>query len=103
MSEQPIRIARLYTLEGKDHLARVLDILHDQEKVAGVTVMRGIAGYGQSGKMHTSTLLTLSLELPLVVEFFDKPEKIERVITKLQSKLDKKHIVSWLAVSHVED
>lgn len=103
MNEQKIKIARLYTLEGKDPLDRILKILHDQEQIAGVTVIRGIAGYGESGKIHTSSLLTLSLELPLIVEFFDTPEKIDQVIAKLQQELDHKHIISWPAVCHLED
>jgi PII-like signaling protein len=103
MSSKKITIARVYTLEGHDHLNQVLDILHDQEKVMGATVIRGIAGYGASGAIHTSSLLNLSLELPLMIEFYDEPEKVARVIEILKSRLDLKHIVSWSAEAHVFD
>lgn len=93
-------IARIYALEGEDHLDDVLKILQDEDKLAGVTVMRGIAGYGESGKLHTSSLLDLSLELPLVVEFYDEAERVERVIEKLQAELGLKHIISWQVRSH---
>lgn len=102
MSQQ-IAVVRIYLLEGKDHLDEVLRILHDQEKVPGVTVIRGIEGYGESGEIHTSSLLTLSLELPLIVEFFDEPKRAEHVIRRLRERLELKHIISWPAVSHLNN
>lgn len=102
---QKITVVRMYLLEGKDNLDEVLRIIHDQEHVSGVTVIRAIEGYGESekGAMHTSSLLTLSLELPLVVEFFDEPERVEHVIYTIKEKLGLKHIISWSAVSHIHD
>ena len=100
MNIKPVTIARIYTLEGHDHLNQVLDILQKQQLI-GVTVVRGIAGIGASGEVHTSSLLNLSLELPLVIEFHDEPEKIDEVIEVLKNQLDLKHIVSWPAHSHV--
>ncbi len=67
MTSKAITVARVYTLEGHDQLNQVLDILHDEEKIAGITVMRGIAGFGESREIHTSSLLSLSLELPLII------------------------------------
>ena len=101
MTTTAITIARIYTLEGHDHLIQALDILHDQENIIGVTVLRGIAGYGKDRKVHTSSLLSLSLELPLIIEFYDKPEKMAKVIDLIQTKLDFKHIVSWSAMAHL--
>jgi len=102
MSQQ-ITVVRIYMLEGTDHIEEVLKILHDQEKVPGVTVIRGIEGYGESGEIHTSSLLTLSLDLPLIIEFFDEPERAQHVIRRLTEELELKHIVSWAAHSHLHD
>jgi PII-like signaling protein len=102
MSKREVTIARVYTLEGHDHLNQVLDVLQNQQKVIGVTVVRGIAGVGASGEMHTSSLLNLSLELPLVIEFHDEPEKVEKAIEVLKTQLDLKHIVSWPATAHID-
>jgi PII-like signaling protein len=96
-----ITIARVYTLEGHDQLNRALDILRDQEKIVGVTVFRGIEGMGASGELHTSSLLDLSLDLPLIIEFYDEPLKVIKAIEALQSSLDLKHIVSWPATAHI--
>ncbi len=97
-----ITIVRVYVMEGHDELNKVLTLLHDQENVLGATVIRGIAGFGESKEIHTSTLLNLSLELPLIVEFFDETGKALRAIETLQKKLDLKHIISWPALSHIE-
>ncbi len=100
MNEKPVKIVRIYMLESQGLADEVLNILHDEEKVSGVTIMRGIAGYGASGRVHTASLLELSLDLPIVLEFFDEPEHADAVITKLRNRLQVKHIVSWLAVSY---
>ena len=46
---------------------------------AGVTVLRGIAGFGKASKLHTTNLLELSSDLPIVIEIVDKDEKIDEL------------------------
>ena len=99
---QPVTVARVYTMEGHDQLNQALDILHDEQKIVGVTLIRGIAGYGDDREVHTSSLLSLSLELPLVIEFYDEPEKVKIAIKALQSRLDLKHIVTWSAMAFLD-
>lgn len=48
------------------------------EGMAGVTVLRGIEGFGASSRMHTQRLLELSSDLPIVVELVDTQDKIDR-------------------------
>lgn len=102
MNTKPVTMARIYTLEGQDQLNKTLDILHDEEKIFGVTILRGIAGFGENREIHTSSLLTLSLELPLIIEFYDEPEKVAKAIQVLKTRLDLKHIVSWPASAHID-
>lgn len=102
MSSGEITMARIYTMEGHDQVNQVLDILHDEVKIFGVTIVRGIAGFGEDRKIHTSSLLDLSLKLPLIIEFYDEPVKVEKAIRALKSKLDLKHIVSWPATAHID-
>lgn len=101
MNTKKITMARVYALEGHDYLNLALDILHDEENITGVTMLRGIAGFGADRQVHTSSLLDLSLELPLVLEFYDEPKKVANAIQKLQTRLGLKHIVSWQAVAHI--
>lgn len=45
--------------------------------LAGATVIRGILGFGAHSRIHTSKILRLSVDLPVVVEIVDTLEKIE--------------------------
>jgi uncharacterized protein len=51
--------------------------------LAGATVFRGIAGYGANSLIHTANILRLSLDLPVVIEIVDVPEKIETFLPLL--------------------
>jgi len=51
-----------------------------KEGIAGATVFRGISGYGAHSIVHSTHLLRMSEDLPLVVEVVDTPEHIERVL-----------------------
>ena len=45
--------------------------------LAGATVLRGLAGFGARSRIHTSKILRLSSDLPIVVEIVDTREKID--------------------------
>ena len=90
-------MVRIYLSEERAQLNQLLKLLHEKEKLRGVTVFRGISGFGDGGEIHTGGLLDLSLNLPIVVEFFDSPEKVERVLEDLITTVDPAHIVSWEA------
>ena len=97
MNTIEVTFVRIYLTEGEGHMSSLLGRLHDEEKVQGVTVFRGISGFGKSGKVHSSSLLDMSLDLPLVIEFFDEPEKIATILEHLHSDIEPGHIVSWPA------
>lgn len=52
--------------------------------IAGVTVTRGIEGYGSSGRLHTGRLLELSENLPVRIEIIDLAERIEPLLAALE-------------------
>jgi len=97
MKQREVLMVRIYLTETEKSLKPLLAKLHDEEKVAGVTVFRGISGFGRSGVMHSSSLLDLSLDLPLVLEFFDEPAKVQRILAHLRDLLPPGHVVSWTA------
>lgn len=97
MKRSEVMVVRVYLSEGHSQLESLLKRLHDWEKVRGVTVFRGIAGFGDGGELHTARLLDLSLDLPLVVEFFDEPAKVEAIIEHLNTTIKPGHILSWSA------
>jgi hypothetical protein len=83
-------------LEGEQMMVRIFigesDRWHQQplstalverlrkEGFAGATVLRGLEGFGAHSILHTSHLLELSQDLPLVVEVVDTDERIQRLI-----------------------
>ncbi|GMV42020.1 MAG: UPF0166 protein [Myxococcales bacterium] len=58
-----------------------------REGFAGATVLRGVAGFGASSVVHTTDLLRLSVDLPLVVEVVDTQEHVDRLIPILDEML----------------
>jgi len=66
--------------DGTKPLYQALTERFREEQIAGVTVLRGIAGYGAKSHMHTAHLLRLSQDLPIVIEVVDTQENIERLL-----------------------
>lgn len=97
MKHNAVVMVRVYLTEGEHLMKTLLARLQDEEKVQGVTVFRGISGFGRSGKVHSTSLLDLSLDLPVVIEFFDTPEKVQRILVHLKEVLPPGHVVSWPA------
>lgn len=98
-----VTVVRVYLTEGEGVLKEIMRYLHDEAKVRGVTVFRGITGFGRSGKMHSSTLMDISMDLPLVIEFFDEPAKIEGIMQHLNQLTEPGHIVHWPALVNIAD
>lgn len=51
--------------------------------LAGASVFRGIEGFGASSRIHTSRILSLSEDLPILVVVVDRREKIEAFLPEL--------------------
>lgn len=82
-------------LEGEQWLLRIFigesDLWHGQplanalverlrkEGFAGATVLRGLAGFGARSVVHTSHLLELSQDLPLVIEVVETEDHVKRL------------------------
>lgn len=90
-----ILLARVYMSESEHHLEEVLKVLHDEIKIAHVTVFRGIEGFEKGGKVQASKFLSLSLSLPLVVEFFDKPDQVKQATESIQKIIKEGHIITF--------
>ena len=48
--------------------------------IAGATVVRGPMGYGANSRLHTTKILRLSEDLPMIVEIVDAKEKIDELM-----------------------
>ena len=58
-----------------------------EEGISGVSVFRGIMGYGSSSKISSSQYWEMNEKLPVVVELIDKTEQIERFFKKIKPDL----------------
>lgn len=91
-----VLVARIYLSEAQHVRKAIMKKLHD-EKVKGVTVFRGIAGFGDSGEVHGSGLVDIALDLPLVIEFFDSPERVRVIIQHLGDLVKPHHVITFAA------
>jgi len=57
------------------------------EGFAGATVMRGVAGFGANSVIHTSNLVDLSSDLPVLIEVVDDAEHIEKLVAILDEMI----------------
>ena len=92
-----IKVVRVHLMESEHHLNKALKVLHNDVKIQHVTVFRGIEGFEKGGTVHTSEFLSLSLNLPLVIEFFDTPEKAEEAEKKIKEVMGEGHLYSFNA------
>jgi PII-like signaling protein len=51
--------------------------------LAGATVLRGPIGFGHSSRLHTTKILRLSEDLPIIIEIVDTEEKIKAFLPTL--------------------
>ena len=58
-------------------------------------MFRAISGFGDSGKTHSSTLLDVSFDLPVVIEFFDEDKKVQSVIQAVKDIDSQCHILTF--------
>lgn len=99
MSKQ-MSVVRIYISESDSGrkgnlMKKIMGILHDEHRVRGVTVFRGVTGFGSKGLVHAADLLRLDPHLPEVIEFFDDTATVEAAIEALAGLVPEGHIISW--------
>jgi CBS-domain-containing membrane protein/PII-like signaling protein len=67
---------------GKPLYLAILEVLRSGG-CAGGTVLRGLAGFGANSLIHTAALVELSTDLPVVVTFVDRAERVARVLPEI--------------------
>jgi hypothetical protein len=91
MENQDARLLRIFigesdTHEGRPAYQAIVETLRRQG-LAGVTVLRGIEGFGKSSRLHTAHILRLSEDLPIVIECVDTADKIEAILPTLDAMI----------------
>lgn len=94
-----ITVARIYVTEGQRVHEKIFERLHDEHKVKGVTMFRGIAGFGESGETHSSSLLDMSFDMPVIVEFFDEEAVVRAALESLSDLTVSCRVITFSAES----
>jgi PII-like signaling protein len=85
----PALLVRIFIGEADRHAGRplyqaVVELLRERG-IAGATVLRGIEGFGAASHLHTTRLLRLSEDLPIVIETVDREEPLRAILPELDA------------------
>lgn len=99
-------LLRIFIGESDKHAGRPLyEVIVEEARrrgLAGATVIRGVMGFGANSRIHTSKILRLSEDLPMLIEIVDEAGKIEAFLPDLDTMiqeglvtLERVHIVIY--------
>jgi CBS domain-containing protein len=78
---------RIYLSEGgkAGHQSAWLAIIEllRREGAEGATLVRGVSGFGSTGRIHTPHLVDVAQDLPVIVEWIDSPETVDRLLPRV--------------------
>lgn len=87
----PALLVRIYIGEADHHEGKplyqaIVELLRARG-LAGATVLRGIEGYGANARLHTTRLLRLSEDLPLLIEVVDQEDRMRAILPELDEMI----------------
>lgn len=82
-------LARIYigesdTWHGRPLYEAIVHLLRDRG-LAGATVLRGIEGFGAKHHLHTTRILSLTTDLPVLIEVVDQEERVRAVLPEIDA------------------
>jgi len=72
--------------EGKSLAQAIVELLR-KNGIAGATVLHGTMGYGAHSHVHTTNVLRLSEDLPVIIESVDTSENFDRILPDLENMI----------------
>ncbi len=92
ISGEKCKLLKIYVSEDSEYEGHSLynAILYKLKElgIAGVTVSRGIKGFGHSKTIHQAHLLDISPSLPIIIEAVDTEEKIEKALPVIKEMVN---------------
>lgn len=89
--EGPALLVRIYIGEADHHggkpLYQAIVELLRARGLAGATVLHGIEGFGANARLHTTRLLRLSEDLPLLIEVVDQEDRVRAILPELDQMI----------------
>jgi len=87
---------------GQQPLYEAIVFEAKKQGLSGATVTRGIMGFGANSRIHTTKLLEISSDLPLVIEIVDTEEKIREFTTTVENLFEKTKSGGLITLEKVE-
>ncbi len=105
-------------LKGEAKLVRIFvgesDILHHtpvyesivlearKQHLAGATVFKGVMGFGRTSRLHTSKILRLSEDMPMIIEIVDEEENIEKFLPVVHDIFEEANCGGLITIERAE-
>lgn len=90
--EHNATLMRIYVSEssryGREQTSQAIVRALAAASLAGVTVFKGIEGYGSHGRVSSANLIDAFVDLPILLEVVDEDEKVRAFLPALESILD---------------
>jgi PII-like signaling protein len=108
--EGPALLARIYVGEadhwhGRPLYQAIVELLRERG-AAGATVLRGMEGFGARAHLHTTRILRLSEDLPVLIEVVDQEDRLRALLPELDAMvgdglitLEKVEVIAYRAKS----
>jgi len=87
---------------GTSPLYEAIVLKAREQHLAGATVLRGPMGFGASSRLHTTKILRLSEDLPLVIEIVDSEDKINSFLPVLDEMMTTSGLITLEKVQVVQ-
>jgi len=88
-----IYLTESHRIDGAPAIEAVISLCRDAG-LRGVSVMRGIEGFGLHG-LHSTSFLSLSSDLPVIVEVVDSSDLIDKALAMMKPKLGNSLVAVW--------
>ena len=72
-----------------------------EQGLAGATVLRGLMGFGANSRIHTSKILRLSMDLPIIVEIVDTADKLKTFLSCIEPVIQEGLVTLEKAEVHI--
>jgi PII-like signaling protein len=72
---------------GQQPLYEAIVLKAREMQLAGATVLRGPMGFGHSSHLHTTKILRLSQDLPVIIEIVDSQDKVDKFLQVLNGMM----------------
>jgi PII-like signaling protein len=100
--EGPALLVRVYVGESDQWhgqpLYQAIVRFFRERGIAGATVLRGIEGYGARAHLHTTRILRLSQDLPVLIEAVDREDRLRAILPELDGMVSD----GLITLEHIE-